>query len=161
MRRWSSSVLLTGVNLVALLAVSQAFIPSGMSPLARVAKGGDRLATTGKKQGSDRGVVGVTMASRRDVLRMPSSEPMVREKRGRKELQRCLVHRMHHVRAMSVNEPHRSSKCRLSCQRCGRSSFREYPIVGDAYLIILALYDGPVCPTMYVFNVLVVFVELC
>lgn len=69
---------LSGVSLAVLLAVSQAFVPAATT-LARVTDGA-RAVVAGQQQKSLRsGTIGVTMATRRDVLRMPSSEPMVRQ----------------------------------------------------------------------------------
>lgn len=70
-------MLLTGLCLAALLAVSRAFMLPTAVPIARVVKGGGVEAASGQKRGSSRGALGVAMATRRDVLRMPSSEPMV------------------------------------------------------------------------------------
>ena len=77
MRRRSSSMLLTGLSMAALLAASKAFMLPTAAPIARAMEGRAAVAAVGQQRGSDRGALGVTMATRRDVLRMPSSEPMV------------------------------------------------------------------------------------
>lgn len=72
---------LSGVSLAVLLAVSQAFVPAATT-LAR-ATDGARAVVAGQQQKSlRRGTIGVTMSTRRDVLRMPSSEPMVRQQQS-------------------------------------------------------------------------------
>lgn len=62
-----------------MLAVSEGFVPVA-GPLARgISEEARRETSTGKKRASGRGgLAGATMAVKRDVLRMPSSEPMVR-----------------------------------------------------------------------------------
>lgn len=88
MRRRSSSMLLTGLSLAALLAASKAFMLPTAAPIARAMEGGAAVAASGQQRGSGRQALGVTMATRRDVLRMPSSEPMV----SPKEHGRMIVH---------------------------------------------------------------------
>lgn len=76
------SSVLTGLSLATLIAFSRAFVPY-VAPLARATKDGARAAAKGQHQTScgGRGSV-TTMAARRDVLRMPSSEPMVSQYPG-------------------------------------------------------------------------------
>lgn len=88
MRRRSSSMLLTGLSLAALLAASKAFMLPTAAPIARAMEGGASGAASGQQRGSGRQALGVTMATRRDVLRMPSSEPMV----SPKEHEHMIVH---------------------------------------------------------------------
>lgn len=69
---------LSGVSLAVLLAVSQAFVPAATT-LTRATDGARAVVAGQQKKSLRSGTTGVTMAAtRRDVLRMPSSEPMVR-----------------------------------------------------------------------------------
>lgn len=85
-----SSLWLRGLGLLAVPSVSQAFVPSTAARAAAAA------AATGQQQQrlhqQQRSCVGLA-ATRRDVVRMPSSEPMVRDEE-RFELQqaRCCTY---------------------------------------------------------------------